>query len=140
MPIPSDVFFDIFQNLSRLEIEKCQLISKEWRNFIDCNGKSLPFRYFTRITLNETTGNLTSFQLVSDDIPLKVDISPADKRKIKCLKYCYFESCFIHPVKISTKQVLRKFVEVTESIILAETLYASGNILLISEILSKLEP
>ena len=61
--IPNEILLDIFRNLDRNEVEKCQLISPKWNSIVNNNSLSLRKIYSMNIGRKYATSSASEEEL-----------------------------------------------------------------------------
>uniref|UniRef100_A0A914CFC3 F-box domain-containing protein n=1 Tax=Acrobeloides nanus TaxID=290746 RepID=A0A914CFC3_9BILA len=99
MFIPSEVLWDVFVQLSRDEVEKCQLVSLPWNSVINYHAKEIPLRKFYRLLFNGVNWRLDPAKLEAPTSSTRewknfgkfAENEEEFDQRAKSLKFCIFE-------------------------------------------------
>lgn len=106
--LPStEIFYNIFLFLDRVELEKCQLLNKHFNSMIIGGDAMLPLQLVKFVEVHRL--GKEQIDLQTDDFNDVYKIEDLEIEKIKSLKNCVIQNCRINMKHIEKVEFLRQF-------------------------------
>lgn len=76
--VPIEIILNVFLSLERNEIEKCQLINRQWRNIVNAYAQELPIRVISYLEVGYAFFNGLRAYKDEDVVSIRFSINSGD--------------------------------------------------------------